>query len=53
MTTQAVLTQPHTEDYFRIEPLPDPPRESAERSADEAEARIAAKEAELRRLRGE
>ena len=27
MTTQAALTQPYTEDYSRIEPLPDPPRE--------------------------
>ena len=27
MTTQSTLAQPHSEDYSRIEPLPDPPRE--------------------------
>ena len=27
MTTQTTLAQPHSEDYSRIEPLPDPPRE--------------------------
>ena len=27
MTTQRVLTQPHTGDYSHLEPLPDPPRE--------------------------
>ena len=27
MTTQSTLAQPHSEDYPRIEPLPDPPRE--------------------------
>ena len=27
MTTQTTLAQPHSEDYSRIQPLPDPPRE--------------------------
>ena len=27
MTTQSTLAQPHLEDYSRIQPLPDPPRE--------------------------
>ena len=27
MTTQSTLSQPHSEDYSHIQPLPDPPRE--------------------------